>query len=55
MFVFGGLVESVGAVQELWKYSLDSGRWSQLQVSKLLLQALQDLLHKDHSFLRWNI
>ena len=31
MYVFGGLGTS-GAVAEMWKYNLDSSRWSKLQV-----------------------
>ena len=31
MYVFGGLGAS-GAIAEMWKYNVDSGRWSKLQV-----------------------
>ena len=33
MFVFGGLVEEIGAVREMWKYSIDTNIWRQLTVS----------------------
>ena len=39
MYVFGGLGTS-GAVAEMWKYNLDSSRWSKLQVGQLLLSLL---------------
>ena len=32
MYVFGGLVEGAGAVHDMWKYNLDSRRWSKLEV-----------------------
>ena len=31
MYVFGGL-GAAGAIAEMWKYNVDSSRWSKLQV-----------------------
>ena len=35
IYVFGGLLSDTGtATDELWKFNIDSNRWSQLQVAK---------------------
>lgn len=36
MFVFGGLVEQAGAIKEMWRYNLDTNRWSKQVVSAVL-------------------
>ena len=32
MYVYGGMVEGRGSVREMWKFSLDSQRWTLLKV-----------------------